>query len=178
MPNLRSTFKLCPACEKRARLNHAQPARNGHFQIIPNLRAALPNCAQSARSGHFQVVPGSREADTSTLCLTLELHFHIVLNLRSTSKLCPTRALLPNCAQPARSGHVQIVLSCAPTLCELRVHIVPNPRSACKFCPTREKRARLQIVRSPAVLSNCAQSASCASKLRTVQDIFAKTHKK
>ena len=156
MPNLRSTFKLCPACEKRARLNHAQPARNGHFQIIPNLRAALPNCAQSARSGHFQVVPGSREAATSTLCPTLELHFHIVLNLRSTSRLCST--------------------------CELHFQIAPNLRSTSKLCPAREKRARSNCAQrascastlcpTRAALVNSAQPArsghaykSCAARL-------------
>ena len=88
---------------------------------------------------HFQGVPGSREANTSTLCPTLELHFHIVLNLRSTSRLCSTCEL-----------HFQI----APDPTQ-HFQIVPHPRITSKLCPAREKRAR----------PNCAQRASCASTL-------------
>ena len=45
-------FQLCPTREKPALPTCAQPTR--HFQIVPNPRAALPNCAQRGRSGHFQ----------------------------------------------------------------------------------------------------------------------------
>ena len=172
---------------------------------MPNPREAGTSKLFLTCALHFQIVPSPREASTSKLCparekLTLP---HYAQPLSCTSTLCSIYAALPDCAQPASCTSklrptYAALSNCAPPahysqivpspreagtskLCsarELRVHIVPNPRSACKFCPTREKRARLQIVRSPAVLSNCAQFASCASKLRTVQDIFSKTHKK
>ncbi len=116
VPSLRSTSKLCPArekvgasklCaarEKRALPNCGQPTKN--FETVPNPRAALPNYAQLARSGHIYGVPSPREAGASNLCPTRAALPNHAQPASCTSKLCRTYAALPNCAQPARSGRV------------------------------------------------------------------------
>ena len=148
-----------------ALLHCAQPTQ--HFQIVLNLRAALPNCAQPTQ--HFQIMPHPRII--SKLCPAREKRARSNCAQRAScaSTLCPTRAALVNSAQPARSGHAY--KSCAPgcsfklrPIRELRVQIAHSSRYFCQSpqemsasisCQAREKRA----------FPNCAQTASCASKL-------------
>ena len=147
MPNPRVALPHC-----------AQPTQ--HFQIVLNLRAALPNCAQPTQ--HFQIVPHPRI--TSKLCPAREKRARPNCAQRAScaSTLCRTRAALVNSAQPARSGHAY--KSCAA---RLNFQIAPNPRAARPNCAQSARNERFQLVPSPqeAGLPNCAQPASCASKL-------------
>lgn len=154
-----------------------------HFQIVLNLRAALPNCAQPTQ--HFQIVPHPRI--TPKLCPAREKRARPNCAQRAScaSTLCPTRAALVNSAQPARSEHAY--KSCAA---RLYFQIAPNPRAARPNCAqfkiflpklTRNERLKFrakparsghfQIVPNPrAALPNCAEPASCTSKLHPARE--------